>query len=187
VGFRLCLLRKLQVNSKFNRLEKPGQRKNAVPSFFLEKEIRLRCRPRHMLHSIGCRRGHTNVIFGLGELMPFFLCIFHAQRGLKGKIMKRDGKGKKGGRRRPSHGEAQGWSTRGAALMRITTCETRTQLIVYSVSLSAACFYFLCCIRCCAALFCSQFFSLVSFQRAVLKARSTMPMLPPCYQVGPIA
>lgn len=69
--------------------------------------------------------------------------------------------------------------------MRITTCETRTQLIVYSVSL-------LCLLACLfvffvmlalpgAFLFSSRFFSLsflVSFQRAVLEARSTMPMLP---------
>lgn len=61
----------------------------------------------------------------IGELMPFLLCQTPSGRATG-----------------PSHGEAQGWSTRGAACVRITTCETEKQLIVYSVSGAVFLFFF---------------------------------------------
>lgn len=73
--------------------------------------------------------------------------------------------------------------------MRITTCETRIQLIVYSVSLCAVSIFCDASVALGFSFFLPSHycFFLVSFQRAVLEARSTMPMLPPCCQVGLIA
>lgn len=141
VGFWLCLLRILPGNSKFNRLE---ENKNCSLLFFFLEEMRLRRRPRHMLHfdSLSWRSYQRHL--GLGELMPFFSpsanLFFLRFRGLKGnKDQKRWPS--KGGRRRPSHGEGP---LEAQPLCGLRHVRHETQLTVYSVSsLLQLCFYFL--------------------------------------------
>lgn len=113
--------------------------------------------------------------------MPFILAVISTQRGLKGK--ERDGDKKADedvqatGKRRVGPLEAQ-------PLCGLRHVRHEPSLL-YTVSLCFACLLvsIFCdaCVAWCFSFFLAFFFFLpflVSFQRAVLEARSTMPMLP---------